>query len=179
MFITNQTAYTYETLLAFNKRHLSFRQPLFIAFFIIAGVLNTLLLITFLAFRETMHPEPSQMITSSLVLAMSIFMVLRFTVIHNRIIRKQAAQNTVTIMHFTEEGFDESSISDVTRQETKSAYSSIIRVTESPTAYYLYIHPQMAHIVSKSGFIEGSEAEFRALLARKIDPKKCRFISRF
>ena len=89
-----------------------------------------------------------------------------------RAVRKRADQHSVVDYEFHEESFTETTVSDQSTNHSDNRYAAVQKVTESEHAFYLYIAPNAAHIVSKNGFTEGTEADFRILLRTVIDPKK-------
>ena len=89
-----------------------------------------------------------------------------------RTVRKQAAQENVTDYLFTDEGFEQSTVSNIQKVQEQCPYSILTSVTESEHYFYLFIAPNAAHIVAKDGFTEGNENDFRTLLRTVIDPKK-------
>ena len=87
-------------------------------------------------------------------------------------VRKQAANENVTDYVFTEDGFEQSTISKTIKSQEQCPYSILTSVTESEHYFYLFINPRAAHIVAKNGFTEGNENDFRMLLRTVIDPQK-------
>ena len=172
MLIINRTAYTFDRLYEFNKRHLSFWRPLFIVLYAIMGVCMTVALLL-----QPIVQDLSVCIVSTAVLLFCILSILRLTVWFKRNVRKQPAINSVSEFRFTEDGMEEQATGGDHQlsSQTRMAYSGILRVTESENAYYLYISPNMAHIVAKDGFIEGSREDFEDLLRTKIEPKKLKW----
>ncbi len=168
--IVNQTAYTFDVLYAFNKRHLSFWRPLFIVLF---SVVNVLMLLVLVMACISGQIEATTVIIAAAVLVIGITRLLQYTVLLSRNIRKQV-KDVVCRITFTEEGLDEVAHSEMTglHSESHIPYKEILKVTESASAYYLYIRRNAAHIITKDGFVEGTEAAFLMLLREKIEAKK-------
>ena len=83
---------------------------------------------------------------------------------------KRIAKQGVTISYnFTEEGLTHNAKNG---EIASLSYDGILKVTESPDYYFLYIAEADALIVTKDGFTEGNEDDFRTLLRTVIDPKK-------
>jgi hypothetical protein len=110
-----------------------------------------------------------------LVIVIALLLTLRFIVfpqMTKRTVRKQAAQENVTDYLFTDEGFEQSTVSNIQKVQEQCPYSILTSVTESEHYFYLFINPRAAHIVAKDGFTEGNENDFRMLLRTVIEPKK-------
>ena len=177
MEIKNTTSYTYDVLMEFNRQH---KRKLFraisIIFFVatvamLAAMLGNLILCA-VGIMELFDVQIRS--TALLYATLSIFLLL-FPRLHRRkFCRKQAAIHSVENYVFTQEGFENISTSDTGNVQGQYKYDVIVNVTESDHAFYLYIAPNAAHIVSKNGFTEGNENDFRTILRTVIDPKKFR-----
>ncbi len=177
MEIKNKTAYTYDILMEFNRQH---QKKLITAMQIIicicAGVM-ILALIAGLTLHATPGGEPLTAVdfTLPLIYVLGAAFLLAYPPIRRKkVCIKQAGLHTQVECTFTEEGFSEISTSDTVNEQRECKYAIITKVTESEHAFFLYIAPNAAHIVSKDGFTEGNEADFRTLLRTVIDPKKLR-----
>ena len=80
-----------------------------------------------------------------------------------------ASRKLVFTFTFTQDGY---TYGEQGREPTPRTYDAILRVTESPDYYFLYIAEKQAQLVAKNGFTEGTERDFRILLHTVIDPKK-------
>ncbi len=169
MPIVNRTVYTYDTLHEFNKRHLSFWRPLFIVLFSIVSVLMLLVLVLSFALNSI---GVSTIVIAVAILLISLLRLLQYTVFWTRTIRKQAEEQVECVLRFTEDGIEESTTALNRQQTSHTDYAAVLKVTESEHAYYLYINRRAAHIVSKDGFVEGTEAELRVLLRERVEPRK-------
>ena len=177
MEIKNTTSYTYDVLMEFNRQH---KRKLFRAISIIFFVATVAMFAALLAnlilcavgIMELFDVQIQSM--AWLYATLSIFLLL-FARLHRRkFCRKQAAIHPVDNYVFTQEGFENISTSDTGNVQGQYKYDVIVNVTESDHAFYLYIAPNAAHIVSKDGFTEGTENDFRTLLRTVIEPKKLR-----
>lgn len=175
MTLKNQTPFTYDCLLEFNNQHQKAAKRLIRIIYILLGVLclislSALLILVAVAGAEALDGK-LVILLFALVLVDS-FQLLVAPVLTKRSIRKQAARNSVVSYTFTPEGFEESTVSDVNSSQSQNQYSIILKVTESEHYFYLYIHPNAAHIVAKDGFSEGCEQDLRDLLRTVIEAKK-------
>ncbi len=176
--LVNRTVLTFERMCEFNKRHMAFQRPFFIVAYSVILCIGVLLLgLTFalaLLSSSLSNINVRWLIASLVFIGLSVYSILRYTVLLTLAIRKSPALDTVSLLRFTEYGMEAVADSPIhgVHSEDRLPYSSITRVTESEGAYYLYFSRQSAFTVAKDGFIEGSEADFRALLFTKIDPKK-------
>lgn len=175
MEIKNTTSHTYDTLMAFNRQH---QRKLITAMTVIicicAGIM-VIALIAGLILSATLGGDPFDASDFTLPLFYVIFAVFLLvwpSLRRKKICTKQAAVHNVVEYTFTEEGFVENSTSDTVTGHSENKYAVIVKVTESEDAFYLYVNHLAAHIVSKNGFTEGTEQDFRTLLHTVIDPKK-------
>ena len=175
MQINNQTAYTYDCIIEFNRHY---RRKANLILNIILGACSGILLLClllsglfFLIDGEFMLDFTS-VAYSIIIIALSMAFIFGNPVLIKHVARKQAALNTVSTYRFTEDHFEDSSESTVKTELVKCKYDAIIKVTESEQYFYLFINPQAAHIVAKNGFTEGSEQDFRDLLRTVIEAKK-------
>ena len=177
MEIKNTTSYTYDILMEFNRQH---QKKLITAMQIIicacAGGM-ILALIAGLTLNATLGGEPMTAVDFTLppIYVLGAAFLLAYPPIRRKMIcTKQANLHTRVECTFTEEGFSEISTSDTVSEQRECKYAIITKVTESANAFYLYIAPNAAHIISKNGFTEGTENDFRTLLRTVIEPKKLR-----
>ena len=175
MVIKNTTPYTYDILMEFNRQH---QRKLILAMQVIlcicAGVM-VLALIAGLALTAAQGGEPVAAVDFVIPVCYVLgaaFLVVYPPIRRKKVCTKQASLHTQVECTFTEEGFSEISTSDTVNEQRECKYAIITKVTESEHAFYLYVAPNAAHIVSKSGFTEGNEQDFRTLLRTVIDPKK-------
>ena len=174
MEIKNTTAYTYETLMEFNRQH---KRKLLTAMTIIICVCSGIMLLVviasaILAALEIAPFETQIACTAMVYIPIAVFLLLWPSLRRKKICAMQAANHTVAGMTFTEESFIEDITADTVNSHSENRYSVITEVTESTNAFYLYIAPNAAHIVRKDGFTQGNENDFRILLRTVIDPKK-------
>ena len=176
MEIKNTTAYTYDCLMEFNRSYLRrFRRTTNILAIVATGLLLFLVLLQGLLMLLGEEPVLPIDSTVRLVVVVSLLFILGFIVfpgLTKRTVRKQAAMENVTDYIFTEDGFEQTSDSKSIKEHQQCRYDIPVKVTESEHYFYLFINPRAAHIVSKNGFTEGNEADFRTLLRTVIDPKK-------
>ena len=177
MEIKNTTPYTYDLLMEFNRQH---QRKLMTAMTVIicafAG-LSTLALIAGLILYASLGGNPippSDFVIPVVYDILAVFLLLWPHHHRKKVCTRQADLHTVVELTFTEEGFSEDSTSDIVNGHRDCRYAVVTKVTESEHAFYLYINPNAAHIVSKDGFAEGTENDFRLLLRTVIDPKKLR-----
>ena len=176
MEIKNTTPYTYDCLMEFNRSYLRrFRRVTNILTVVVTGLLLFLFLLQGLLMLLGEEPVLPVDSTVRLVVVLTLLFILSFVVfprLTKRTVRKQAANENVTDYVFTEDGFEQSTISKTIKSQEQCPYSILTSVTESEHYFYLFINPRAAHIVSKSGFTEGNENDLRLLLRTVIDPKK-------
>ena len=174
MEIKNHTAYTYDCLMEFNRQH---QRKLITALTVIICVCSGIMLLAVIAsaILSALEIEPfnTQIASAATVyILLALFLLLWPTLHRKKTCTKQAANHTVVDYTFTEEGFVENSTSDTVTSHSENKYTVIVSVTESEHYFYLYIAPNAAHIVSKNGFTEGTENDFRILLRTVIAPQK-------
>ena len=176
MEIKNKTAYTYDCITEFNRSYLRrTNRTINILIIVVTGFL--LLLFLLQGLLMLLGEEQALPLDSSVKLAvvLALLCVLRFIVfpqLTKRTIRKQAAMENVTNYAFTEDGFEQTSDSKTLKEHQQCRYDILVKVTESEHYFYLFINPRAAHIVSKNGFTEGNENDFRILLRTVIEPQK-------
>ena len=175
MEIKNTTAYTHDCILEFNNSFRKKSRKLTNVLSIVA-VSMLLLLLLMQGLLILMGEEPVLGGTSLAYVAAIILLYavtqIATVLLTKRTVRKQAAMENVTDYLFTEEGFEQSTVSKTHRTQEQCPYSMLTSVTESERYFYLFINPRAAHIVSKNGFTEGTERDFRILLHTVIDPQK-------
>ena len=174
MEIKNTTPYTYETLLEFNRQH---RRKLIRTMIVIvcvcAGILLMAVIASAILAALEIAPFETQIAgTATVYILISVFLLLWPSLRRKKVCTKQAARHTVASLTFTEEGFMEDITADTFNSHSENKYFLIIKVTESDHAFYLYVAPNAALVVSKSGFTEGNENDLRLLLRTVVDPKK-------
>ena len=176
MEIKNTTAYTYDCLMEFNRSYLRrFRRTTNILAIVATGLLLFLFLLQGLLMLLGEEPVLPIDSTVRLVVVLALLFILGFIVfpgLTKRTVRKQSAMENVTDYLFTDEGFEQSTVSNIQKVQEQCPYSILTSVTESEHYFYLFINPRAAHIVSKNGFTEGTENDFRILLRTVIEPQK-------
>ena len=176
MEIKNTTSYTYDCIWEFNRSyHRRFRRTANILTIVVTGLLLFLFLmqgLLLLLGEELVLPVDSSV---KLVVILGILIIFNFIVVPlltKRTAHKQAAMENVTDYIFTEDGFEQTSDSKSIKEHQQCRYDILVKVTESEHYFYLFINPRAAHIVSKNGFTEGTENDFRMLLRTVIEPQK-------
>ena len=175
MEIKNQTAYTYDTLLEFNRQHNRILRLLATvltsacAGFLLITTGLTLILFTF---GLTEAPESFTMGVTFIYSILALFFLIGLPILRRFVCRKQAKQNTRVEFVFQADQFSQVYESNHMSGRADCQYDMIIRVKESKHAFYLYNRRNVAFIVSKSGFTQGCEEDFRLLLRTVINPKK-------
>ena len=169
MEIKNTTSYTYDALMAFSKHQATSPEGKRSHWFFLAvGILNTVGLIRYGLHLLTGNRTPLYCLAfASLVFVEICFLFVLFL---PQIRAKRIAKRGATVSYgFTEDGLTHNAQNG---ESSSLPYNGIRKVTESPDYYFLYIAEGDALIVSKSGFTEGSEQDFRTLLRTVIDPEK-------
>lgn len=169
MEIKNTTSYTYDALMAFSKHQAASPEGKRSHWFFLAvGILNTVGLIRYGLHLLTGNRTPLYCLAfASLVFVEICFLFVLFL---PQIRAKRIAKRGATVSYgFTEDGLTHNAQNG---ESSSLPYNGIRKVTESPDYYFLYIAEGDALIVSKSGFTEGSEQDFRTLLRTVIDPEK-------
>lgn len=174
MTIKNQTAYTYDCIIEFNYSFRKKRRLNNILSIVAASLLLFLLSMQglLLLLGEEMALQPSTVILSVVLIALFAVNLILPPIMIRRTARKQAANESVTDYTFTEEGFEQSTVSKILKEQQQCSYDILVSVTESEHYFYFFISPAVAHIVDKRGFTEGNEQDLRTLLHTVIDPKK-------
>ena len=172
MEIKNQTAYTYNALMAFSKNHAASPEGKTSHWFFLAvGILNTVGLI-----RYGFHLlTGNRTLLYGLVYAGLVFVEICFLLVlfAPQIRAKRIANRGATVSYgFTEDGLTHNAKNG---EIASLSYDGIQKVTESPDYYFLYIAAADALIVSKNGFTEGTAEEFTALLRDKLGADKLSF----
>ena len=91
------------------------------------------------------------------------------TLCERRVIKREVEQKKVYTYVFAEEEFT----LQWTEQDVYFApYEDILKVTETPPYFFLHIGKDRVLIVSKAGFTEGTEQDFRDFLRTVIEEKK-------
>ena len=172
MEIKNTTPYTYDTLMAFSKHHdASPEGKRSHWFFLAVGILNTVGLI-----RYGLHLlMGNRTLLYGLAFAGLVFVEICFFLVlfAPQIRAKRIAKRSMTVSYgFTEDGLTHNAKNG---EIASLSYDGILKVTESPDYYFLYIAESDALIVSKNGFTEGTAEEFTALLRDKLGADKLSF----
>ena len=175
MRIVNETTMTYEHLMEFNQSH---RRKLRMTLHIFIGICLCLQVIKLVTnvIRYAVYlgilPPADVWAVSLVYIAFLVFFLIYPTIRRRRNCRKQADRHMSATYVFTQEGYEEIAFSDMVNGHDSCKYDIITKVTESEHFFYLYIGFNVAHIVDKRGFTEGSEYDFRMLLRSVIDSKK-------
>ena len=175
MEIKNTTAYTYDCLMEFNRQHQKKWRLITTVLCSVACVLICLALFLSLVLYlmgEELAYDTTSLIVLGVFLVLFAFRLFVFPALTKRTVRKQADVHTTVEYVFTADNFLEKSTSDTVNEQSECKYAVVTKVTESEHAFYLYISPLAAHIVSKNGFTEGTEQDFRMLLRTVIEPQK-------
>ena len=174
MEIKNTTPYSYETLMEFNRQHKrKLITTMTVIICICAGIMLLAVIASAILSALEIEPFNTQIaVAATVYILIAVFLLLWPSLHRKKTCTKQAAVHTVASYTFNNEGFTVASTSDTERGERVCQYTVIAKVTESESAYYLYVNHLAAHIVSKTGFTEGTEQEFRTLLRTVIEPKK-------
>lgn len=169
MEIKNTTPYTYDALMAFSKHQAASPEGKRSHWFFLAvGILNTVGLIRYGLHLLTGNRTPLYCLVFAGLVFVEIcfFLVLFAPQIH----AKRIAKRGVTVSYgFTEDGLTHNAKK---REIASLSYDGILKVTESPDYYFLYIAESDALIVAKDSFTEGTENDFRTLLRTVIEPQK-------
>ena len=177
MQINNQTAYTYDCIIEFN-RHYKRKANLILNIIlgVCSGIMILCLLLSGLFFLidGEFILDATSVTYAIIIIAATAIVLFGIPAYIRYVARKQAALHTVSTYRFTEDYFEDSSESTVKTELVKCKYDVIMKVTESEHYFYLFISPRAAHIVAKNGFTEGTETDFRHLLRMSIDVKKLR-----
>ncbi len=169
MEIKNTTPYTYDALMAFSRHQAASPEGKKSHWFFLAvGILNTVSLIRYGLHLLMGNRTPLYcLVFASLVFVEICFFIVLFA---PQIRAKRIAKQGVTVSYnFTEEGLTHNAKNG---EIASLSYDGILKVTESPDYYFLYIAEADAHIVRKDGFTEGNEDDFRTTLHAVIDPQK-------
>ena len=169
MEIKNTTPYTYDALMAFSKHQTASPEGKKSHWFFLAvGILNTVSLIRYGLHLLMGNRTPLYcLVFASLVFVEICFFIVLFA---PQIRAKRIAKQGVTVSYnFTEEGLTHNAKNG---EIASLSYDGILKVTESPDYYFLYIAEADALIVAMNGFTEGNEDDFRTLLHTVIDPQK-------
>ena len=169
MEIKNTTPYTYDALMAFSKNQAASPEGKRSHwFFLAAGILTTVSLIRYRIHLLMGNRTPLY----CLIFAGSVFTEICFFIVlfAPQIHAKRIAKQGVTVSYgFTEGGLTHNAKN---REIASLSYDGILKVTESPDYYFLYIAESDALIVAKDSFTEGTENDFRTLLRTVIEPQK-------
>lgn len=172
MEISNQTVYSYDTLMEYHRRHVKDLRVLSIVLLVISSVSLAVSMaeqIILLALDKIeAFKIPGTIYTFFWVLVLMIV----YTVASRKSCRRQAAKHSIETYLFTHDGFAVDAVSDTATTHVDYKYEAIIKVTESKSAFYLYTARNAAHIVDKQGFTEATEQDFRDLLRTVIEGKK-------
>lgn len=175
MEIKNQTSYTYDAIMDYNRRHMRGLRITLRILLLASAVSHLLRLCETIILFFLKQIDTIEVTDISFPLSY-LFWILLFLIlppISRRInCRKQASTHMSTEYTFTEDHFSEMTTTDAFDGVRNYKYKIITKVTESDRAFYLYISPNTAHIVSKNGFTEGNENDFRTLLRTMIEPQK-------
>ena len=175
MEIKNTTPYTYDCILEFNSSfRRGYRRLKQILSILLCGAFVLLLTLQglLLLLGDTPTMSPSSVAFSFCMIVLLLTSVIAPPLMIKRTARKQAANENVADYVFTEDGFEQSTISKTIKSQEQCPYSILTSVTESEHYFYLFINPRAAHIVAKNGFTEGNENDFRMLLRTVVDPQK-------
>ncbi len=176
MEIKNQTAYTRQAIIDAHKQqsagNIVWRDNLG---WLIGGILNVGPLIWCIRIILQGRGTYLTYILCAILLIAEIgcifflLLPLVFTFCERRVIKREAAQKRVYTYVFAEEEFT----LQWTEQDVYFApYEDILKVTETPPYFFLHIRKDRVLIVSKAGFTEGTEQDFRDLLRTVIEAKK-------
>ena len=169
MEIKNTTPYTYDALMAFSKHQAASPDDKKTNWLVwAAGILTTVSLIRYGVHLLLGNRTPLY----CLIFAGSVFTEICFFIIlfAPQIHAKRIAKRGATVSYgFTEDGMTHNAKNG---EIASLPYDGILKVTESPDYYFLYIAESDALIVSKNGFTEGNENDFRILLRTVIEPQK-------
>ena len=177
MEIKNQTAYTYDTILEFQRRH---GRGIILTMVILVCVCTGILLcslgfdLLLFALGLAEAPELARILSTAFCMILCVAYIVFIPLFRRLVSRKQAKQNTLVEFVFTEEGFTTVSRSASMAGTTECKYDMLVRVKESKNLFYLYNNARTAFIVRKDGFTEGTEEDFRLLLRTVVDSKKLR-----
>jgi len=177
MRITNTTIQSAETLIEFNRQHMR-KNPLFWVSFILGGF-YIILVVAINVLWLLLYGEPyvDSLLTICLIaiLVMDLYLVLFYAFILKLMVKKSPSLDAKVEYVFTPEAFEDHTVSDKINTSSTIQYTMIRRARETKNFFYLYIASNVAHIVDKRGFTEGTAQDLRFLLIQQLDPKKRNF----
>ena len=166
------TKYTKESVKKYYRFHMLKKRvvsKICLAILIICGF--------FLLFLSLFTDDSSPVIIgiASIILAASPFY---FPAINTNILYKKspAVFDTGSTIHFLEDHFSITMAGEYQSGTNDIKYEALVNVYEIRDFFYLYIQPNMAYIVDKSDFTQGSPEELSQLFAQVLPGKKfCRY----
>lgn len=175
MPVKNRTVYDYDLLLEFNRNHQRVYHLVLTVLLLIVG--SAVLFSTAMGGIQFLlghgpAPEPSTLVASALYLGFIGFYLIYVPLARRKSSRKNAERGMAVEYVFGEDSFTAVTTSTVGREQGEMKYAVITKVTETESAYCLYVNRMAAHLVSKSGFTEGTAQDFVHLLRVNVDPKK-------
>ncbi len=177
MEIKNTTSYTFNVLWEFNHQHRKTARRVTNILLAVVGPLALLAMIL-MAVRFILDRTdlPDLLLVAACLYCVNgaVNRLFLFPRRVRLILYRRSNQKMVTDYLFTEKGFEQSTITTLYKEQQQCSYEVLVNVVESDHAFYLYVNQGTAHIVSKDGFTEGTEQDFRNLLRTVIDPKKLR-----
>ena len=169
------TEYTYEQLKKFQVTHL--KRYRIIAYLLLIPVALSIIL-SYLNYYRSPIPYDFPFvpyIVAIVVLVVAVVLLLNgafYT--RSAYDKKAAAYEGGQRFRFLNDGFYLESPAAHAKQTAMMGYSLISRGIETPDMFYLYISSRAAYLISKAGFITGTEEDLRELLSRKVDEKNYR-----
>ena len=175
--ITNTTVYSSDCMKEFYKAHRKgYFRSLVILYLIICPVV---ILLWVNALYRHIHsglpiPPSTISVTAVMVFCACIHFIL-VPILQKRGMKKHPAHEATVTFCFTEDHFNEQTVSATVNSSTTLQYAAIHKVTESANQIYLYNTANSAYVVSKNGFTQGTVDDLKALLRAKLEPKKIKF----
>lgn len=175
--ITNTTVYSPECMMEFYKTHMKkSRRSLAVLYLIVCPIAILLWINSLYRYTHYGIPISSSTIgaTATIVFCACIHFIL-VPFLQKRTLKKHPLQDATVTFCFSEDEFEEQTVSTTVRSSVIIQYAAVTSVTESTHQLYLYNTTNSAYIVSKDGFTQGTTDDLKDLLRRKLDPKKIKF----
>lgn len=177
MPITNSTVYTVDTMVEYNRQHLRQKKSLIIIY----AVATVVTLIVFALDRIISFAygdgslDPFLLFALIFFVTVDVFYILFYTVLLKPIVKKDPMTDAQVDYSFTDECMEDHTTAKNLTQTTSTKYDAIYKVVEGERYFYIYIAKNMAHIIDKNGFKDGSPDMLRLVLAAHVDSKKRNF----
>jgi len=157
----------------FNMNHLKRRKWFWITMLILTAFVTLTCVFYFAMFGF----DTDMLVCLALIWAIDLIYVTFVLVLPRVVYKKSPAYMAVSHIEFFDDGFTEDTRTATTVEHVEHTYEVLKLLCEGKEDIYLYIEPNRAYLIDKSGFTLGNAESLKRFLYTRVDPKIVKYKS--